>query len=174
MATQALEKEIGHGNTGLIPWSAFGDVGETVPELAFPQSVTTYSRMRIDAQIASLLLPLPSRSHPPLSLAHRPQRRPSEVVEDVASNLNLPIERQDDAPVGRRRDRFSHDRHLFHALLNLVYGFSMFEQVYRYNEGTVSRSREVRRVSGTHTVQPDHRRQPVTTPLPITRAMSST
>ena len=74
--------------------------------------------------------------------------------------------------MGRRRDRFSHDRHLFHALLNLVYGFSMFEQVYRYDEGTVSRSREVWRVSGTHTVQPDHRRQPVTTPLPITRVVS--
>jgi hypothetical protein len=26
----SLENEIGHGNTGLIPWSAFGDVNETV------------------------------------------------------------------------------------------------------------------------------------------------
>jgi hypothetical protein len=50
------EKEIGHGNTGLTPCSAVGDVGEPVPELAFPQSVTTYSRMRADAQIASLPL----------------------------------------------------------------------------------------------------------------------
>jgi hypothetical protein len=33
MAT-ALEQEIGHGNAGLTPWSAFVDVAETVSELA--------------------------------------------------------------------------------------------------------------------------------------------
>jgi hypothetical protein len=36
MASQALEKEIGHGNAGLLPWSAFSDVTEPVPELAWP------------------------------------------------------------------------------------------------------------------------------------------
>jgi hypothetical protein len=56
MASTALENEIGHGNTGLVPWSAFSDVTETVPELAWPSSITTYSAMRTDAQIASLLL----------------------------------------------------------------------------------------------------------------------
>lgn len=55
MAT-ALEQEIGHGNAGLVPWSAFSDVTEPVPELAWPNSITTYSAMRTDAQIASLLL----------------------------------------------------------------------------------------------------------------------
>jgi hypothetical protein len=122
MASKALETEIGHGNTGLIRWSAFGDVDEPVPELAFPNSVTTYSRMRTDAQIASLLLAftLPIRRY---RWYVSPNGARDEVVEDVASNLSLPIEGQDDALVGRRRDRFSHDRHLFHALLNLVYGF---------------------------------------------------
>jgi hypothetical protein len=38
------------------PWSAFVDVTETVPELAWPNSINTYSAMRTDAQIASLLL----------------------------------------------------------------------------------------------------------------------
>jgi hypothetical protein len=52
----SLENEIGHGNTGLIPWSAFSDVTEAVPELAWPNSINTYSAMRTDAQIASLLL----------------------------------------------------------------------------------------------------------------------
>jgi hypothetical protein len=52
----ALEQEIGHGNTGLTPWSAFVDVAETVPELAWPNSINTYSQMRTDAQIVSLLL----------------------------------------------------------------------------------------------------------------------
>jgi hypothetical protein len=56
MATAPLEKELGHGNTGLVPWSAFADVTETVPELAWPNSITTYSKMRTDAQIACLLL----------------------------------------------------------------------------------------------------------------------
>jgi hypothetical protein len=55
MAT-ALEQEIGHGNAGLTPWSAFVDVTETVSELAWPNSINRYSLMRTDAQIASLLL----------------------------------------------------------------------------------------------------------------------
>ena len=71
--------------------------------------------MRTDAQITSLLLAftLPiGRSR----WSIRPNGARDEVVEDVAGNLSLPIEGQDDdAPVGRWRDRFSHDRHLFHA-----------------------------------------------------------
>jgi hypothetical protein len=57
-----------------------------------------------------------------------------EVVDHVANDLNVPIEGEEPKPTGRQRDRFSHDRHLFHALLNLTYGFMMFEQVYRYDE----------------------------------------
>jgi hypothetical protein len=55
MAT-ALEQEIGQGNAGLTPWSAFVDVTEAVPELSWPNSINTYSAMRADAHIASLLL----------------------------------------------------------------------------------------------------------------------
>jgi hypothetical protein len=62
MANTALETEIGHGNSGLTPWSAFVDVTETVPELAWPSSINTYSAMRTDAQIASLLLASPTIS----------------------------------------------------------------------------------------------------------------
>lgn len=110
--TGSLEKEIGHGNAGLIPWSAFSDA---VPELAWPQSVTTYSAMRTDAQIASLLLAftLPIRRY---GWYIDPNGARDQVVEDVANDLNLPIEGQDPKPTGRRRDRFTHDRHLFHAL----------------------------------------------------------
>jgi len=50
MASTALEKEIGHGNTGLVPWSEFGDVEETVPELIGQRAITTYNKMRQDAQ----------------------------------------------------------------------------------------------------------------------------
>jgi hypothetical protein len=56
MELTALEQEIGHGNAGLTPWSAFVDVTETVAELAWPNSINTYSAMRTDAQIASLVL----------------------------------------------------------------------------------------------------------------------
>jgi hypothetical protein len=133
MATTAPETEIGHGNTGLIPWSAFSDVAEPVPELAWPNSITTYSAMRTDAQIASLLLAftLPIRCY---GWYIDPNGARDEVVQLVADDLNLPIEGEDAKPSTRRRDRFSHDRHLFHSLLMIVYGFSYFEQVYRFDE----------------------------------------
>jgi hypothetical protein len=131
----ALEQEIGHGNTGLTPWSAFVDVTETVPELPWPNSINTYSAMRTDAQIASLLLAftLPIRRY---RWYIAPNGARDQVVEDVATDFNLPIEGQDPKPITRRRDRFSHDRHLFHALLMIVYGFSFFEQVYRFGEAS--------------------------------------
>jgi hypothetical protein len=129
----ALEQEIGHGNTGLVPWSAFVDVTETVAELAWPNSINTYSAMRTDAQIASLLLAftLPIRRY---HWYVDPNGARDEVVEDVANDFNLPIDGQDPKPATRRRDRFSHDRHLFHALLMLTYGHMFFEQVYRYDD----------------------------------------
>jgi hypothetical protein len=135
MASAAPETEIGHGNTGLIPWSAFSDVTETVPELAWPTSINTYSAMRTDAQIASLLLAftLPIRRY---GWFIDPNGARDQVVENVANDLNLPIEGQDPKPTGRRRDRFSHDRHLFHALLMLTYGHAFFETVYRFDESS--------------------------------------
>jgi hypothetical protein len=89
--------------------------------------------MRQDAQIASLLLAftLPIRRY---RWYIDPNGAQDRTVEWVAANLSLPIKGQDDAPVGRRRDRFSHDRHLFHALLSLPFGHMFFEQVYRYDD----------------------------------------
>jgi hypothetical protein len=103
----------------LTPWSAFVDITETVPELAWPNSIHTYGAMLTDAQIASLLLAftLPIRRY---RWYIAPSGAGDEVVEDVANDFNSPIEGQDPKPVSRRRDRFSHDRHLFHALLMLT------------------------------------------------------
>src|SRR5829696_3333291 len=83
----ALEQEIGHGNARLTPWSAFDDVTETVPELAWPNSITTYSAMRTDAQIASLLLPftLPIRRY---RWYIDPNGARDEVVEHIANDFN--------------------------------------------------------------------------------------
>jgi hypothetical protein len=135
MASTAPTNELGHGNTSLAPWSAFSDVNEPVPELAWPNSIATYGRMRTDAQIASLQLgfTLPIRRY---LWCIDPNGARDDVVEDVANNLNLPIEGQEPKPTGRRRDRFSHDRHLFHALLNLSYGFMFFEPVFRFDENS--------------------------------------
>jgi hypothetical protein len=83
----SLETEIGHGNTGLVPWSAFSDVSEPVPELAWPTSITTYSIMRADAQIASLRLAftLPIRRY---HWFIDPNGARDEVVENVANDFN--------------------------------------------------------------------------------------
>jgi hypothetical protein len=69
-------------------------VTETVPELAWPNSINTYSAMRTDAQIASLLLAftLPIRRY---RWFINPNGARDEVVEDVANDFNLPIEGQD-------------------------------------------------------------------------------
>src|SRR5215208_3009366 len=67
--------------------SAFVDLTEPVPELAWPNSINTYSAMRTDAQIASLLLAftLPiHRCHWYIALGAR-----NECVEDVATDFNL-------------------------------------------------------------------------------------
>jgi hypothetical protein len=81
-------------------------VTETVAELAWPNSINTYSQMRTDAQIASLLLAftLPIRRY---RWYIDPNGARDEVVEDVANDFNLPIEGQDPKPITRRRDRFS-------------------------------------------------------------------
>jgi hypothetical protein len=75
---------------GLTPWSAFVDITETVPELAWPNSIHTYSAMRTDAQIASLLLAftLPIRRY---RWYIAPSGAGDEVVEDVANDFNSPI-----------------------------------------------------------------------------------
>jgi hypothetical protein len=119
MAT-TLDQEIGHGITGLIPWSAFSDVSEPVAELAWPNSIATYSSMRTDAQIASLFLAftLPISRY---DWCIDPNGARDEAVDHVANDLDLPVEGQQPKPTGRRRDRFSHDWHLFAALNMIVW-----------------------------------------------------
>jgi hypothetical protein len=55
MAPSDLEREIGHGSAGLIPWSALGDVEETVPELIGLNAITTYNKMRQDVKAKGTL-----------------------------------------------------------------------------------------------------------------------
>jgi hypothetical protein len=103
------------------------DVTEPVPELAWPNSINTHSAMRTDAQIASLLwaFTLPIRRY---HWYIDPNGARDKVVEDVANDFNLPIDGQDPKPATRRRDRFSHDRHLFHALNMIVWGHAFLSR----------------------------------------------
>jgi hypothetical protein len=84
--------------------------------------------MRTDAQIASLLLAftLPIRRY---RWYIAPSGAGDEVVEDVANDFNSPIEGQDPKPVSRRRDRFSHDRHLPRTA-DVDLGSMFFEQLF--------------------------------------------
>lgn len=128
-----------HGFTNAFPGmlSAFSqwDQFEQVPELLWPNSVRTYTRMmREDSRIYSVLyaLQLPIRT---TAWRIDPNGAEDEVVKFVASNLGLPIAGDNDPqPKQRTRDRFSWRKHLQWALLCLVYGHAVFEQVYRIGD----------------------------------------
>ena len=117
-------------------WSSFYDFGETdLPvELRPPLDVRTFRNMRLDTQITSLLkatwLPVFRTQARVDAAGCRP-----EVAEHIALNLGLPLVGQETPPRPLRlRDRFSWGQHLRHVVLQDVYGYSAFEQVYRYNE----------------------------------------
>jgi len=111
--------------------SLLDDEFDTPFELRWPQSVRTFRRMRLDAQVQSLL------KATWMPILRTPWRidgtgcRP-EVAERVARNFGLPLVGQEDVPRPKRtRGRFSWAQHLRHVALQDVYGFSGFNQVYR-------------------------------------------
>ena len=122
---------------GSAGWATFaGDEIDLPAELRPPLDVRTYRRMRLDAQIASLL----KATWMPIL---RTQARidgdgcKARVAQHVAVNLGLPLVGSEKQPRAvRSRERFSWNEHLKHALLADVYGYSAFNQVYRYNEQT--------------------------------------
>jgi hypothetical protein len=137
MTPAAPTTEIGRaGQTFNLPgWDKFSaavDELEYAPGLMWPTSVlSTYPRMETDAQLTGLLLGtmLPIRRY---RWSIDPNGARDEVVEHVARNFNLPITGETAPPPVPRseaRNRFSHDRHLAHALRALVYGHYPFEQV---------------------------------------------
>lgn len=136
MSPAAPTTEIGRGNVGftLPGWGQFAsaiDEREYAPDLIWPNSISTYRRMETDAQISGLLLGtmLPIRR---FRWSIEQGEASDEVTEHIARDFNLPITGQDAPPPVKRseaRNRFSHDRHLAHALRALVYGHYPFEQV---------------------------------------------
>jgi hypothetical protein len=105
------------------------DLFENVPELTFPLSLATYSKMRNDPQISTVLkaytYPLRSATY-----AINPKGCRDEVVELCADAWGLPIAGDNDGPGPARRRGVQWDDHLRIALLMLPFGFSPFAQRY--------------------------------------------
>lgn len=135
--TLAPITETGFANPFPGMLSAFSqwDQFEQVPELLWPNSVRTYTRMwREDSRIASVYYAI---ALPILRTAWRIDKNGAsdEVTEFVATNLGLPIAGADESkPKQRTRGRFSWSKHLKLALRHLQFGHQVFEQVYRIGD----------------------------------------
>lgn len=132
-------REIGYaGPSSLQFWTDL--TNEETPELRWPLAPWVYDRMRRqDSQVGSTLQAVTS---PIVKTQWRIDGSGcrDEVTEFVASNLGLPIvgaPDEDDFTANLRgRDRFVWNDHVRLSLLMLPFGFSYFEQVYRYDEDT--------------------------------------
>lgn len=130
-----MADELGYVTDSVLSsWSSLApDENETNPELMWPKSIETYDRMRReDAQVGSVVraVTLPLRR---ATWSIDPAGAKNEIVEFVAAELGLPIKGRAFVAPPRSRDRFSWDEHLRLALLSLVFGHSVFEQVYRFD-----------------------------------------
>lgn len=131
----SVERELGttrtYGSSDGWPW----DLSEDTPELQWPQNVIVYDRMRrTDSQVIGTLYGVTL----PLRQAHwyiDPRDADPAKVEQLCSDLNLPMAGMDPPTAQRTRDRFSFRQHLREALLVLPYGHMPFEQVYRIVDG---------------------------------------
>lgn len=128
--------EIGYQQDQLPGWTQLGmDEAEKNPALQWPRSVDVFDQMRReDSQVGSVLraVTMPIRSTEWLI---DPAGASDEVVELVATDLGLPVKGKEVPRPTRRKDRFSWQEHLRLALLELVFGHSFFEQVYREENG---------------------------------------
>ena len=130
MVTAAPLTEI--GSVDSIPgWGAFSTVvtqGVTEPMAwSGQQRVATVNRMRVDAQVdslcSSLIMPIMR-----MKWELNPNGARDEVVQQISTDLGIPVKGSTEAPKRSRR-RFKHRDHLEHALLALWYGHMFFEQV---------------------------------------------
>lgn len=128
-----MPDEIGYVTGSLPGWDSIAaEAHEKNVDLQWPQSLEKYDQMRReDAQVGSVLraVTMPIRS---ARWELDPAGARAEVVQLVAEDLGLPVKGQEDPPRrARERGRFSWDDFLRLALLELVFGHSVFEQVYR-------------------------------------------
>ncbi len=122
--------EIGYQTAPLAGWSTLLDEADSDPDFQWPKSIAITDRMRRDdTQVASMLravfLPLLESEWTLDASGVRP-----EVADHVSRNLSLAIKGVPwQAPL-RTKGRFTFAEHLPLALLELVHGHSVFEQVY--------------------------------------------
>lgn len=140
MAEPAPVAELGYAAPNPGTW--WGGLDEPTPELRWPLNIGVYDRMRTDTQIASVLraVTMPVRR---TTWRIQADGARDEVVAQVAEDLGLPIDGSDPQRPVRTRDRFSWDEHLRMALLSLVFGHMVFEQVARVDERGRARLRKL-------------------------------
>lgn len=121
----------GTGTAQLPQWASFGSGSleqlEEVPALMWPNSNRTYHIMRSDGQVDALTKSVRFFLQK-LRWVIKPNGASDKVVEDISSQLQLPIQGNNDEFILRGRKRFDHDDHLRLALLApLGYGHMPFE-----------------------------------------------
>jgi hypothetical protein len=144
--TAAPLTELGYSKTSNVSWWLTEE--ESAPELRWPLSIDVYGKMRRqDAQVTSVLRAVSM----PVGRTQwwiEPNGARDEVVEWCANDLGLPIRGAGEPPQARRtRDRFSWSEHLRLALLQLVFGHSVFEQQYRVNDPDDPRRLHLRKLA---------------------------
>lgn len=126
-----MANEIGYQTNNLATWAALAaQSNETNPLLVWPRSIDAFDRMRREEpQVVSVLRAM---MLPILSAKYQldPGEARDEVVERLAADLGLPIKGRDPVPPMRTKGRFSWREYARLALLSLVFGHSVFEQVY--------------------------------------------
>lgn len=116
---------------------------ETNPDLEWPKSIEVFDRMRSeDAQVASVMravqLPIISAKW-----EIDPNGADPEIVAHIADDLGLSIKGEDAAAPLRSGGRFSWTDHIRLALLELDFGHSYFEQVFRVDERGLAHIRKL-------------------------------
>ena len=135
--------EIGYQYDMLPGWGFWADENEKNPALRWPESIDVYDQMRReDSQVGSVYraVMLPVRR---TAWMIDPAGAREEVVQQIAEDLGLPIKgRKFVAPI-RTRNRFSWNDHVRLALLELIFGHSVFEQVYAIDPAGRTRLRKL-------------------------------
>lgn len=115
--------------------ASFVDVAETVADLTWPLSVTTYSRMRRDPKLTAVIgaITLPIRR---ATWSVDPVGCRDEVAQQVADDLGLAVLGTEDEPGPARRRGVKWSPHLRLSLGGkLTYGHMPFEQRYDIVDG---------------------------------------
>jgi hypothetical protein len=124
---------------GVLSWAAMGaQIGndmEYVPELMWPNSISTYQQMRNDAQVDGLsqgtILPITR-----WDWALDGNSADAATVREASRDFGLPIAERNGAtyrvlerPIPRSAGRFDFAEHLPEGLLATIYGHYAFEEV---------------------------------------------